>query len=77
MISDIFTSCLFSRQIRDLINPATTESLQVRGSIEDGFYVENLYSTYIETIEELLTILEEGRSGHMKYSSFTLTTRFR
>ena len=32
----------------------------MRGSIEDGFYVENLYSTYIETVEELLTILEEG-----------------
>jgi hypothetical protein len=34
--------------------------LQVRGSIEDGFHVENLYQTYIETIDELLTILEEG-----------------
>lgn len=32
----------------------------MRGSIEDGFYVENLYQTYIETIDELLTILEEG-----------------
>ena len=32
----------------------------MRGSIEDGFYVENLYQTYIETIEDLLTILEEG-----------------
>jgi hypothetical protein len=32
----------------------------VRGSIEDGFYVENLYQTYIETIDELMTILEEG-----------------
>ena len=35
----------------------------MRGSIEDGFYVENLYQTYIETIEELLTILEEGQSN--------------
>lgn len=34
--------------------------MQVRGSVEDGFYVENLYQTYIETIDELLTILEEG-----------------
>lgn len=58
----MFAILVVVRQIRDLINPATTESLQVRGSIEDGFYVENLYSTYIETIEELLTILEEGRS---------------
>lgn len=47
-------------KIRDLINPATTETLQVRGSVEDGFFVENLYQTYIEAIDELLTILEEG-----------------
>jgi hypothetical protein len=32
----------------------------VRGSLEDGFYVENLFQTYIETMDELLTILEEG-----------------
>jgi hypothetical protein len=43
-----------------LINPAHSESLQIRGSIEDGFYVENLFQTYIETMDELLTILEEG-----------------
>ncbi len=43
-----------------MIRPENPDSLQVRGSIEDGFYVENLYQTYIETIDELLTILEEG-----------------
>lgn len=35
----------------------------MRGSIEDGFYVENLFQTYIETMDELLTILEEGPIG--------------
>ena len=43
-----------------MINTSHGENLQVRGSIEDGFYVENLFQTYIETMDELLTILEEG-----------------
>ncbi|CAF2392363.1 unnamed protein product [Rotaria sp. Silwood2] len=51
---------IYNEQIHDLINPSHTESLQLRGSIEDGFYVENLFQTYIETMDELLTILEEG-----------------
>lgn len=55
----IFIFCFFFK-IRDLIRPENPDNLQVRGSIEDGFYVENLYQTYIETIDELLTILEEG-----------------
>ena len=55
----IFIFCFFFK-IRDLIRPENPDNLQVRGSIEDGFFVENLYQTYIETIDELLTILEEG-----------------
>ncbi|CAM2708055.1 unnamed protein product [Rotaria socialis] len=51
---------IYNEQIRDLIRPENPDPLQVRGSIEDGFFVENLYQTYIETIDELLTILEEG-----------------
>ncbi|CAF3654666.1 unnamed protein product [Rotaria sordida] len=51
---------IYNEQIRDLIRPENPDNLQVRGSIQDGFYVENLYQTYIETIDELLTILEEG-----------------
>ncbi|CAF5146478.1 unnamed protein product, partial [Rotaria magnacalcarata] len=46
--------------IHDLISPSHSDHLQIRGSIEDGFYVENLFQTYIETMDELLTILEEG-----------------
>ncbi|CAF1377979.1 unnamed protein product [Adineta steineri] len=51
---------IYNEQIHDLINPAHSQSLQIRGSVEDGFYVENLFQTYIETMDELLTILEEG-----------------
>ncbi|CAF0865437.1 unnamed protein product [Adineta ricciae] len=51
---------IYNEQIHDLINPAHTQGLQIRGSVEDGFYVENLFQTYIETMDELLTILEEG-----------------
>ncbi|UJR35549.1 hypothetical protein I4U23_028302 [Adineta vaga] len=51
---------IYNEQIHDLINPSHTQGLQVRGSVEDGFYVENLFQTYIETMDELLTILEEG-----------------
>jgi hypothetical protein len=33
--------------------------------VEDGFYVENLFQTYIETMDELLTILEEGLNNSL------------
>ncbi|CAF0829857.1 unnamed protein product [Didymodactylos carnosus] len=59
---------IYNEQIRDLINPSHTESLQIRGSIEDGFYVENLFQTYIETMDELLTILEEGELNRVTAS---------
>ncbi|CAM2704157.1 unnamed protein product [Rotaria socialis] len=51
---------IYNEQIHDLISPSHSDNLQIRGSIEDGFYVENLFQTYIETMDELLTILEEG-----------------
>ncbi len=47
-------------KIRDLINPYGSGKLEVRGSPEEGFYVENLFATYIENMEEILTILDEG-----------------
>ena len=42
-----------------MINPASNK-LEIRGSQEEGFYVENLFSTYIQTMEELISILEKG-----------------
>ncbi len=47
-------------KIRDLINPYGSGKLEVRGSPEEGFFVENLFATYIENMEEILTILDEG-----------------
>lgn len=51
---------IYNEQIRDLINPSGSNKLEVRGTQEEGFFVDNLFSTYIETMDELLTILEEG-----------------
>ena len=47
-------------KIRDLINPNSGRKLEVRGSLEEGFFVDNLFATYIETMDEILTILQEG-----------------
>jgi hypothetical protein len=43
-----------------LINPNSGRKLEVRGSQEEGFFVDNLFATYIETMDEILTILQEG-----------------
>jgi kinesin family protein 12 len=43
-----------------LINPNSNRKLEIRGSQEDGFFVDNLFATYIETMDEILTILQEG-----------------
>ncbi len=43
-----------------MINPYGSGKLEVRGSQEEGFFVENLSATYIENMEEILTILDEG-----------------
>jgi len=51
---------IYNEQIRDLINPNSGRKLEVRGSQEEGFFVDNLFATYIETMEEILTILQEG-----------------
>lgn len=51
---------IYNEQIRDLINPNSGRKLEIRGSQEEGFFVDNLFATYIETMEEILTILQEG-----------------
>lgn len=43
-----------------MINPNSGRKLEVRGSQEEGFFVDNLFATYIETMDEILTILHEG-----------------
>ncbi|CAF0777512.1 unnamed protein product [Brachionus calyciflorus] len=51
---------IYNEQIRDLINPNSGRKLEIRGSQEEGFFVDNLFATYIETMDEILTILQEG-----------------
>jgi kinesin family member 12 len=51
---------IYNEQIRDLINPNSGRKLEIRGSQEDGFYVDNLFASYIETMDEIVTILQEG-----------------
>jgi hypothetical protein len=51
---------IYNEQIRDLINPTSARKLEIRGSQEEGFFVDNLFATYIETMDEILTILQEG-----------------
>lgn len=51
---------IYNEQIRDLINPNSGRKLEIRGSQEEGFFVDNLFATYIETMDEILTILREG-----------------
>jgi kinesin family protein 12 len=46
-----------------LINPNSGRKLEVRGSQEEGFFVDNLFATYIETMDEILTILSEGEQN--------------
>ncbi len=43
-----------------MISPNSNRKLEIRGSQEEGFYVDNLFATYIETMDEMLTILQEG-----------------
>ena len=43
-----------------MINPFNSNRLEIRGNQEEGFYVENLQSMYIQTYEELLSILQKG-----------------
>lgn len=43
-----------------MINPTSARKLEIRGSQEEGFFVDNLFATYIETMDEILTILQEG-----------------
>ena len=55
-------SCLYSLQVIDLLNPNMRRYLQVRWSKNKGFYVENLFVVECESDDDLMAVLEEGRS---------------
>ena len=46
----------------DLLNPNMRRYLQVRWSKNKGFYVENLFVVECESDDDLMAVLEEGRS---------------
>ena len=51
----------FCLQVQDLLNPSNTlDSLPVRWSTENGFYVDNLFSAECDNADDLLEILQEG-----------------
>ncbi|KAI3388916.1 hypothetical protein SNEBB_006742 [Seison nebaliae] len=56
---------IYNEQIRDLISPNKSHPLAIRWSRKEGFYVDNLFHTYIESLDDLLAILEEGASNRV------------
>ena len=51
--------------MQDLLNPTASDhdAVQVRWSKQEGFYVENLFVREIESLNDLLQVLEEGMSN--------------
>jgi len=47
-------------QVQDLLNPAAYDAAQIRWSKTHGFHVENLFILEVETLEDLLNVLEDG-----------------
>ena len=48
--------------MKDLLNPSNTlDSLPIRWSTENGFYVDNLFSAECDSADDLLEILREGK----------------
>ena len=50
-------------QVIDLLNNSHRRYLQVRWSKNKGFYVENLFNVEVETIDDLMAVLEEGKTN--------------
>lgn len=47
--------------MRDLLNPSRAhDSLPVRWSSTNGFYVENVFMTECENVEDMMVVLDEG-----------------
>ncbi|XP_066918741.1 kinesin-like protein KIF3A isoform X2 [Clytia hemisphaerica] len=55
---------VYNEKVKDLLNPSNTlDSLPIRWSTENGFYVDNLFSAECDSADDLLEILREG-SGY-------------
>ncbi|KAL8615754.1 hypothetical protein ACOMHN_040249 [Nucella lapillus] len=55
---------IYNEQVIDLLNNSHRRYLSVRWSKNKGFYVENLFTVECETLDDLMAVLEEGRSTH-------------
>nr|CAB3259002.1 kinesin-like protein KIF12 [Phallusia mammillata] len=51
---------IYNEQVQDLLNPSSFEAAQVRWSKALGFYVDNLFIREVETLEDLMVVLEDG-----------------
>ncbi|CAC5415881.1 KIF12 [Mytilus coruscus] len=53
---------IYNEQVIDLLNTNHRRYLNVRWSKNKGFYVENLFIVECETVDDLMAVLEEGRT---------------
>nr|XP_023699761.1 kinesin-like protein KIF12 isoform X2 [Paramormyrops kingsleyae] len=51
---------IYNEQVRDLLTPWLTSSLSVRGNQTHGFYVENLSTVELGSLEDFMKLLEAG-----------------
>ncbi|XP_014770849.1 kinesin-like protein KIF12 isoform X1 [Octopus bimaculoides] len=57
---------IYNEQIIDLLNPQPWRHLALRWSKKKNFYVENLFQVECESVNKLLSVLEEGsRNRHV------------
>lgn len=63
---------IYNEHVKDLLRPVNT-SLQVRWSIETGFFVENLFMVECQVLDDFVCVLEEGLRNR-KTGSHNLNT---
>jgi len=47
--------------VLDLLNVQGGKKLNMRWSVNKGFYIENLFTIQCDTFDDLMAVLEEGR----------------
>lgn len=52
---------IYNEQVIDLLNPQPWRNLMIRWSKRKGFYVENLFQVQCEDVEDLISVLEDGK----------------
>ncbi|KAF6019863.1 KIF12 [Bugula neritina] len=54
---------LYNEQVLDLLNVQGGKKLNMRWSVNKGFYIENLFTIQCDTFDDLMAVLEEGLSN--------------